>query len=85
MQPHSGQLRKGKVVVQEKEATQEKNVAEIATDHDRTRETETPVPTPIPIPNQKEKERVETKKANRDPDPVPLATESRKIHAATRR
>ncbi len=75
-------LTKGKVVGQEKEATQEKDVAEVVTDPDLAREIETPVPTPITIPNQKEKERVKTKKANRDPDLVPLATDSRKIHAA---
>jgi hypothetical protein len=69
-------------VDQEKEATQEKDVAEVVTDPDRTQEIETPVPTPIPIPNQKGKEKVKSKKANRDPDPVPMATESRKIHAA---
>ena len=75
-------LTKGKVGDQEKEAIQEKDVAEVGIDLDLTRETETPVPTPIPIPNQKGKEKVKTKKANRDPDPVPMATESRKIHAA---
>ena len=75
-------LTKGKVVVQEKEATQEKDVAEVVTDPDRTQEIETPVPTPTTIPNQKEKERVKTKKANKDPDLVTLATESHKTHAA---
>jgi hypothetical protein len=74
-------LTKGKVVVQKKEATQEKDVAEVVTDPDLTQEIETPVPTPITIPNQKEKERVKTKKANKDPDLVPLATESHKTHA----
>ncbi len=67
---------------QEKEVAQEKDVAEVVTDPDRTQEIETPVPTPIMIPNQKEKERVKTKKANKDPDLVPLATESHKTHAA---
>ncbi len=75
-------LTKGKFVDQEKEATQEKDVAEVVTDPDLTQEIETPVPTPITIPNQKEKEEVKTKKANKDPHLVPLATERRKIHAA---
>jgi hypothetical protein len=82
MQPHSGQLRKGQDAVQEKAATQEKDVAEDGTDPDLTQATETKVQSPTVNPNQKGKGKAETKKENRDPDLVPLVTESRKIHAA---
>jgi hypothetical protein len=58
-------------------------VAEVATDPDLPQEIEIPTQTPIKIPNKKGKVRAETKKANRDHALVPLATESRKIHAAT--
>ena len=76
-------LTKGKVVVQEKETTQEKDVDEDVTDPDPTRATGTKLQTPMENPNQKGKEKAETKKANRDHDLVPLATESHKTHAAT--
>ena len=69
-------LTKGKVVVQEKEATQAKDVAEDVTDPDPTRATGTKLQIPMENPNQKGKEKAETKKANRDHDLVPLATES---------
>jgi hypothetical protein len=83
MQPHSEHptLRKGKDVVQEKEAIQEKDEVAVETDHDLTQATEIQVPTPITNPDKKGRERAETKKANRDPVLVPLAITSRKIHA----
>ena len=85
MQPHSEHptLRKEKDVVQEKEATPEKDEVAVVTDLDLTPATEIKAPTPITNPDQKGKERAETKKANRDPALVPLAIASRKIHAAT--
>ncbi len=70
-------------MVQEKEATQEKDEVAVVTDPDLTQATEIKVPTPIMNPDKKGKERVETKKANRDPALVPLAIASRKIHAVT--
>jgi hypothetical protein len=85
MQPHSEHptLRKGKDVVQEKEAIQEKDEVAVETDPDLTQATKIQVPTPITNPDKKGKERAETKKANRDPVLIPLAIASRKIHAAT--
>jgi hypothetical protein len=50
-------LTEGKDVVQEKEATQEKDMAEVVTDPDLTRATEIKTPAPIVIPNQKGKDR----------------------------
>jgi len=85
MQPHSEHptLRKGRDVVQGKEARQEKDEVAVETVPDLTPATEIKVPTPITKPVKKGKERAETKKANRDPALVPLAIASRKIHAAT--
>ncbi len=85
MQPHSEHptLGKGKDVVQEKEAIQEKDEAAVETDPDLTQATEIQVTTPITNPDKKGKERAETKKANRDPVLVPLAIASHKILAAT--
>ena len=74
---------KGRDVVQEKEAIQEKDEAAVETDPDLTPATETKVLTPITKPDKKGKERAETKKANRDPALVPLAIANHKIHAAT--
>jgi hypothetical protein len=70
-------------VVQEKEATQEKDAAEVVKDLSLSWVTEMNTPPPIVIPNKKGKARVEPKKANRYPALVPLAIASRKIHAAT--
>jgi hypothetical protein len=85
MQPHSEHptLRKGKDVVQGKEAIQEKDEVAVETDPALTQATETKALTPITKPDKKGKERAETKKANKDPALVPLAIASRKIHAAT--
>jgi hypothetical protein len=85
MQHHSEHptLRKGRDVVQGKEARQEKDEVAVETDPDLTQATKIKVPTPITNPDKKEKERAETKKANRDLALVPLAIASRKIHAAT--
>jgi hypothetical protein len=84
MQPPSEHptLRKGKDVVQEKEAIQEKDEVAVVTDPHLTQATEIQVPTTITNPDKKGKERAETKKANRDPVLVPLAIANRKIHAA---
>jgi hypothetical protein len=70
-------------VVQEKEATQEKDAAEVVKDPDLSWATEIRTPTPIMNPDKKGKERAKAKKANRHPDLVPLAIASHKIHAAT--